>query len=403
MADIRKRMFKSGVSYQVRFPSTATKSGYGFKSFKTRKEAQAFLESGQTQALAQRGAQKALTVPEAVAQWLRLCEKEGLNGRAPVTAYTLENYTYRAGFILAYAWPGALSELVAPDVVAFRSWLLSEGVSRVLASKILSTLQSVFKEMTLRGHLTRNVAAGITIRAEARFERPVVIPSKQEVRALLEAADRLANHSNQTIAKAWARYRPLLYLAADSGMRPQEYLALPRAALLDKGVVVNRAIDGSGKALSVTKTPAGRRYIDLSPEVLDMVRHYAEQEAQETAYDLIFPSQNGRWLCRRNWQRRGFAVACEEAGLMAAHGDGTSAPPKPKYRPYDLRHFFASLHLERGTNLKKLQTLMGHTTIETTLNVYGHLLEDEAITKPATGVLDQLSEDPCGGSVAQPP
>ena len=37
--------------------------------------------------------------------WLRICEKEGLNGREPVTTYTYENYEYRAGFIKAYEWP----------------------------------------------------------------------------------------------------------------------------------------------------------------------------------------------------------------------------------------------------------------------------------------------------------
>ena len=47
-----------------------------------------------------------------------------------------------------------------------------------------------------------------------------------------------------------------------------------------------------------------------------------------------------------------------------------------KYRPYDLRHFFASMLSEKKVNLKTIESLMGHTNIETTLNVYGHLLED---------------------------
>ena len=37
--------------------------------------------------------------------------------------------------------------------------------------------------------------------------------------------------------------------------------------------------------------------------------------------------------------------------------------------------------IEKKANLKKIQTLMGHTNIETTLNVYGHLLEDERTEK----------------------
>jgi len=44
------------------------------------------------------------------------------------------------------------------------------------------------------------------------------------MRQILKAADSLANHKNYWIARAWERYRPMIYLAADSGMRPQEYL-----------------------------------------------------------------------------------------------------------------------------------------------------------------------------------
>src|SRR5690606_23622572 len=141
------------------------------------------------------------------------------------------------------------------------------------------------------------------------------IPSKKDVLSLLRAADELANVKNKTIASAWERYRPILYLATDSGMRPQEYLAISKGALDENGVHVLRAIDGSGALLSVTKTTAGRRYIDLSPDVLDMVRHYSTNKAAENAYDLVFPAENGKWVCRKNWQRRGFDVACMKAGL----------------------------------------------------------------------------------------
>ena len=48
---------------------------------------------------------------------------------------------------------------------------------------------------------------------------------------------------------------------------------------------------------------------------------------------------------------------------------------KPKYVPYDLRHFYASVLIADRRDLKTIQTLMGHEDIKTTLNVYGHLLK----------------------------
>ena len=147
---------------------------------------------------------------------------------------------------------------------------------------------------------------------------------------------------------------------------------------------MDRAIEGGGTDISVTKTPAGRRFIELSPETLDMIRHYAENHAIKNDHDLVFPTDNGQWQSRRNWQRRGFNVACEAAGLtnpVVVDGKAVVVDGKPvqevKYRPYDLRHFFASMLIEKKNNLKKIQTLMGHTNIETTLNVYGHLLEEQ--------------------------
>ena len=402
MADIRKRVGRRGTTYQVRYPSKTTKSGYSFATFKTMKEARAFIESGKTLEAKARHHTEIRTVGQAVEMWLKICEKEGLNGREPVTPYTYKNYEYRAKFITDYEWNKELHELTAPDVVAFRSWLLKGDLSRELASKVLSSFQSVIKEMTIRGVLPHNVATGICIRSDSRYQAPIVIPSKADVIALLRAADKLANSKNAQIARTWQRYRPILYLAADSGMRPQEYLALSNSAIGENGVFVDRAIDGSGRSISVTKTSAGRRFIELSPETLEMVRHYAANHAVENDFDLVFPATNGRWLCRRNWQRRGFNVACLEAGLVQEEVIDGVKRQKPKYRPYDLRHFFASMLIEKKVNLKKIQTLMGHANIETTLNVYGHLLEDENDEKNSTsGMLSGMLLNSCGKSVAR--
>ncbi|KZX95407.1 MULTISPECIES: tyrosine-type recombinase/integrase [unclassified Sulfitobacter] len=376
MADIRRRETPAGVTYQVRYQSRSTKSGYQYKTFHSLKAARAFLESGKTQAATETTHPEIDTVAKAADWWLRICEKEGLNGREPVTYYTLKNYSYRARFIEDYDWKKGLRQITAPDVVAFRSWLLQSGVSRSLASKVLSVLHSIMKEMTIRGVIPYNVASGISIRQESRYTEPVTIPSKNDVMALLNTADALAASTNAQTARTWQRYRPILYLAADSGMRPQEYLALSRSSICDKGVSVDRAIDGSGRTISVTKTKAGRRFIDLSPETVAMLRHYVEHHSVPNDYDLVFPAQNGKWMCRKNWQRRGFNVACVEAGLTNIEVINGKKVEKPRYRPYDLRHFFASMLIERQLNLKKIQSLMGHNSIETTLNVYGHLLED---------------------------
>ena len=171
MSDIRKRTGAKGTTYQVRYPSTAEKSGYAYKTFTTMKEARAFLESGRTQTNTGVSDSSIRTLPEAVSSWLDICIREGRDGRDPVTPYTHKLYGYRADIMNAYQWEKQLHELQTPDVVKFRSWLL-QNYTRDQAKKVLSSFHSVIKEMALRGHIGSNVAAGVSVRTESRYDTP---------------------------------------------------------------------------------------------------------------------------------------------------------------------------------------------------------------------------------------
>lgn len=390
MSDIRKRVGRKGTTYQVRYPSKSSKTGYAYATFSTLKEAREFVESGKARERAASQSSKIKTVEQAIQKWLDVCEKEGRRGRDPVTGFTLKTYKYRAEIIKAYSWQKALHELGAPDVVEFRSWLLRNH-SRDLSRKVLSSFHSMVLEMVSRGVLAHDIAAGVYVGGNSRYDEPITIPSERDVKALLTAADRLANSKNAQIQKTWERYRPMLYLAADSGMRPQEYIVVPGSNVIDNGVIVDRALERGSKKISVTKTPAGRRFIELSPATFDMVTHYRDHHAVESEYDLVFPTATGQWQSIDNWRKRGFRAACEEAGLVDEIEEDGVKVQKPRYRPYDLRHFYASMLIERRVNLKRIQTLMGHSDIQTTLNVYGHIIERvESATERHIGLVAGL-------------
>ena len=398
MADIRKRNGPKGITYQVRYPNKAAKSGYVYKTFLTLKEAREFRENSAARPTAGPMSKEIRKVEQGVRKWLDVCEMEGVNGRAPVTAGTIENYTYRAGIILAYDWRKLLHELTRTDAVEFRSWFLA-NYSRSVARKVFVSFHSMVREMITREVLVHDFVAGVSIQDSSPGDEIVKIPTEREVLQLLNAADRLANHKNPKMARAWRRYRPMLYLAADSGMRPQEYIVVPRSNVVDHGAQVDRALERLGE-ISVTKTPAGRRFVELSPHTYDMVRHYAKHHAIPNQYDLVFPTDNGQWIEHKNWLRRGFYVACIEAGLVEEAEEDGETVVRPRYRPYDLRHFYACMLIERRVNLKRIQYLMGHEDIKTTLNTYGHLIERaEAKTDRTPGLLASIDEG-CGEFVA---
>lgn len=58
------------------------------------------------------------------------------------------------------------------------------------------------------------------------------------------------------------------------------------------------------------------------------------------------------------------AIHVSEIGLLSA--------PDPEIM--ECRHTFASLLIDAGANPKAVQTFVGHSKIQTTFDIYGHLL-----------------------------
>ena len=205
-----------GTTYQVRFADPASPGGFAYKSFDTRKEAKAFQESGGiTKAIRSRNS---LTVEEAIQRWLDACACEGRDGKDPVSPATFKVYESRATIMRAYVWEKDIAALTSPDIVAFRSWLLKNH-TRDQAQKVMSSFHSVLLEMVAQGSLATDPAARITVR-QSRYDEPVVIPTVEEVQRILRAADDLAEDPNFYVARAWRRYRPMVRLSVETGMRP---------------------------------------------------------------------------------------------------------------------------------------------------------------------------------------
>jgi integrase len=112
---------------------------------------------------------------------------------------------------------------------------------------------------------------------------------------------------------------------------------------------------------------------------------------QDTTYqkldDLVFTTPGGRVLRLPNWRREVFLPARTQAGISA------------RFRVHDLRHTAASLMIQAGYPPKMLQEIMGHASITTTLDLYGHLYPGEmdryaARLDDATGVADAAKMRP---------
>jgi len=91
--------------------------------------------------------------------------------------------------------------------------------------------------------------------------------------------------------------------------------------------------------------------------------------------DLVFPNQVGKPMDATNMLKRIWYPTLRRAGL-------------PKCRFHLLRHSNASLRIEAGQNIKYIQSQLGHSSIQVTMDIYGHLMKpvnnEEALKLRAT-------------------
>jgi integrase len=157
-------------------------------------------------------------------------------------------------------------------------------------------------------------------------------------------------------------YGNLVRFACLTGMRQGELFALRDRALdLGRAIVVVEAGAREG-TLVRTKTSAGRRRVRLSGEALRVLREQLVARAPNEL-GLVFPTPGGVVWRKDNFMSRVFRPAVRRADL---------AP----LRFHDLRHTYAALMIAAGAHPKLLQAQLGHTSINVTLNTYGHLFPD---------------------------
>ena len=107
------------------------------------------------------------------------------------------------------------------------------------------------------------------------------------------------------------------------------------------------------------------RYVTLSPVLLDLLRGYWKSERPKR---LLFPSP---LHADRPISVTTIEKCCKRASAAAKLGKRVTVR--------SLRHAFATHLLERGTSIRVVQVLLGHSSVMTT-QIYTHV-SNEAIAK----------------------
>jgi integrase len=229
---------------------------------------------------------------------------------------------------------------------------LSQWVARLAASELgpSGVRQAVFVTSAALDHAVRsgriraNPARGLNLPRIRR--RDYVFLTHEQVRHL---------------AYASGRWRLLILLLAYTGLRWGEATAL-RVCDVDlarRRIDVRRAYADVGGHLVLGSPKSHQsRTVPIPRFLASELSGLAERKKAD---DLLFTTPGGNPLRLPNWRRDAFHPALSKAGVS------------DRLRVHDLRHTAASLMIQAGYPPKMLQEILGHASITTTLDLYGHL------------------------------
>ena len=267
------------------------------------------------------------------------------------------------------AWLKRSPDMATPDEVrGFQLHLIESGTSICNRNRIMTGVRFLFR-VTLRRH---DLAAEVWHIKEPERLPPVLSP--EEVKRVLTMATSL-------------KARAMLTLAYGCGLRAGEVVRL-RAGDIDSEQMIIRIVQSKGRK---------DRHVMLPAEVLDLLRQW--WKARRPGYDATTPLQE-RWLFPG--RKPGKPITTRQLSRLF-HEAADAAGIKKSVTLHALRHSFATHLLERGTDIRIIQALLGHDKLDTTARY----------TRVATGMiagiespLDLLSQPrkkPKKGRKDQPP
>jgi integrase/recombinase XerD len=233
----------------------------------------------------------------------------------------------------------------ADDIRRFQLHLTESGVSICFRNRTMTGLRFLFR-VTLR---RLDLAAEIY-----HIKEPQKIPlvmSPDETRRLLAVAKTL-------------KARVLFALGYGCGLRASEVVRL-KVADIDSAQGIIRVVQSKGRK---------DRNVMLSPEVLALLRQW--WKARPRWYDIGVPPQE-RWLFPGI--RRGKPMTTRQLNRLF-HQTADAAGIRKPVTLHSLRHSFATHLLERGTDIRVIQALLGHSKLEATARY----------TQVATGMISSV-------------
>ena len=171
------------------------------------------------------------------------------------------------------------------------------------------------------------------------------------------------------------RYAPLL-LAIYSGMRISELLAIEWTDIDTKKCTITVNKQYYKGNLSTTKTYQSTRKISVPLFVIEKLNEL--RASQKVSSKIVFCSDTGGYVSQDKFVSIWFKKAMKAIG-------------KPDYNFHCLRHTYATFLLSNSVPIKFVQEQLGHSTAQTTLNIYGHVMPN--VNSEAMNLLNKIQNE----------
>lgn len=264
-----------------------------------------------------------------------------------------------------------LEQLTASDLRNYYRRKSAEGCAPRSLKQHSAVLGSSLKMAYQDGLLARNPHSGV-MAPKIEQHQPDTY-TREEVRAILQA-------SRGTSAEA------IVLVAASTGLRLGELTALKWKDLNEvrKTVDVRRSLYWDSKGRShekIPKTHSSKRQISLTSAVLLSLRAHRRQQSEQRLTlgaawqdnDYMFSTGIGTPINPGNFYSRVWYPLIAGAGVK-------------RLTPHGMRHSLATLLAESGEHPRAVASLLGHSSVKTTLDIY------TAFTNPMRDSLVKATE-----------
>lgn len=185
------------------------------------------------------------------------------------------------------------------------------------------------------------------------------------------------------------RYNTAFVILLNTGLRIGELIALKwedinfknNTIRVNKTISINKKRDGKKVLKGIdriegsTKTFCGNRVIPMNEKVLSCLRMIQEENARlGIIAENVISTTNGTPASARNIQRAFDSWLCSR---NFKH-----------YNLHALRHTFGSILIRNKVDVKVVSELLGHSNVQTTYNIYIHIIKEQKIQ--AINTLNQI-------------